>query len=448
MERDSLGVMDIDTDRYIGIQTLRAVENFSVSGRTLADMPELIRALALVKKAAARANQVASLMCPEKAAAIVKACDAVANGDLSDSFVVDVLQGGAGTSTNMNANEVIANRALELLGHDKGRYDVICPLGHVNRSQSTNDSYATAVRLSVYFLNQRLSRAINDLQIAFLNKAEEFRDVEKLGRTQLQDAVPMSAGSELHAYAVTLSEELKQLEHVAGHFLEVNMGGTAIGSGIGASAKYQEVIIDELRSVTELPIVRSANLFEASWDMGAFVLYSASIKRIAVKLSKIANDFRLLSSGPRGGLGEYRLPPRQPGSSLMPGKVNPVIPELVNIVCFRVIGTDSAITMAAEAGQLQLNAMEPLIVWSLSENVDLLARALKKFNTYCVQGLDVDRERCRQLLENSTALATSLVSVCGYEQTAEMARESLELGVSFREHVCARYPELLHHMKN
>lgn len=425
IEHDPLGEVAVPSDRYFGPQTARAVSNFNISGRSIGQMPELIVALAWVKKAAALTNQACGLLSADLAQTICRACDELLEGRLHQEFVVDVLQGGAGTSTNMNANEVIANRALELMGHKRGRYDIIHPIDHVNRNQSTNDAYATAVRLAVHQLCGKLETAIAQLAAAFGEKADLYRDTQKLGRTQLQDAVPMSAGAELRAFANTLVEDIDRIRELKRHFLEINLGGTAIGTGAGADMAYQQGIVSALADVSGLPVTGAFDRIEATWDMGAFLFFSGMLKRVAVKLSKICNDLRLLSSGPVGGLGELRLPAQQPGSSLMPGKVNPVIPEAVNQVCFRVIGGDTAITFAAEAGQLQLNAMEPLILATLHESCSLLVAAMDTLTVNCVQGLSVDVDRCHQTLEASTALAVQLVATTGYERAAEIAKAAL-----------------------
>lgn len=444
VETDALGSRTLESNAYHGIQTDRALENFSISGRTIADMPDLIKALAMVKKAAAQTNALSGELENDKADAIVQACDEIIAGLWRENFVVDVYQGGAGTSTNMNMNEVIANRALELLGHERGKYDVVHPTNHVNRSQSTNDSYATAVRLSLYFGNKRLQNGLLQLQRSFERQANKHMMTPKLGRTQLQDAVPMTVGAELQAYAVTIAEDVLQAEKTGKLLLEVNLGGTAIGSGLGASPAYANQIISNLAAVSGLRVRRSRSLYEASWDMGAFVLYSGLLKRVAAKLSKISNDLRLLSSGPNGGFAEYVLPARQAGSSLMPGKVNPVIPEMMNLVCFKAFGADTTVTFAAEAGQLQLNAMEPLIVWTLSETLELMIRAASALCVHCVDGIEIDAERCRAHLEQSTALATYLVPHTGYDEAAELAKQAIRSGLPFVEHITKKRPELLH----
>lgn len=442
IERDPLGEVAVPSERYFGPQTARALRNFGISGRTIGQMPELVRALAWVKKAAALTNHASGLLSADVALAICHACDELLEGRLHDEFVVDVLQGGAGTSTNMNANEVIANRALELMGRRRGCYDIIHPNDHVNRSQSTNDAYATAVRLAVHTLCGQLEAAIAQLATAFGEKADLYRDAPKLGRTQLQDAVPMSAGDELRAFANTLAEDIDRIRELKRHFLEINLGGTAIGTGAGADSAYQQAIVAALADVSGLPVTGALDRIEATWDMGAFLLFSGMLKRLAVKLSKICNDLRLLSSGPVGGLGELRLPAQQPGSSLMPGKVNPVIPEAVNQVCFRVIGGDTAITFAAEAGQLQLNAMEPLILATLHESCSLLNAAMDTLTANCVQGLSVEVERCRQTLEASTALAVQLVATTGYERAAELAKAALAARMPLSEYLELHDPGL------
>lgn len=406
-------------------------------------MPALLIALAEVKRAAAQANFAIGELDADRAMAIVQACDEIIAGSWHGEFVVDVLQGGAGTSTNMNMNEVVANRALMLLGHEHGQYDRLNPNDHVNRSQSTNDAYATAVRLSVYSKNRRLVQALADLENAFRSKAEEFGTIPKLGRTQLQDAVPMTLGQEFDAFAATIGEDRLRADEIGDLFLEVNLGGTAIGTGIGANPAYSERVLDCLRNSTGLKIVQASNLFEATWDMGAFVLYSGLLKRIAVKISKIASDLRLLASGPRGGLGEIKLPDRQPGSSLMPGKVNPVIPEAINQVAYRVFGADTTITFAADAGQLQLNAFEPIIAWSLHEAIDLLTAGMDVLANNCVSDISANPEACQDNLVRSTALATALVPQIGYMRAAELAKTALRDGIDLESAVAKLEPSSL-----
>lgn len=442
-ESDPLGEVDVPVERLFGAQTQRAVDNFPLTGVTISSMPLLIRSLAQVKKAAALTNMEIGELSPEIGRWIVSACDEVAAGRWDGEFVVDILQGGAGTSTNMNANEVIANRALELAGLRRADYASIHPNDHVNRSQSTNDAYATAVRLAVYGANEILLRRLAELSEAFSAKASQFDHIPKLGRTQLQDAVPMSLGMEFGAFAATIAEDAERGRELGALFLEVNLGGTAIGTGAGASPEYRERVVGKLAEVTGLPVKGASNLLEATWDMGAFVLYSGYLKRVASKLSKIANDLRLLSSGPRAGIGEILLPQRQPGSSIMPGKVNPVIPEAVNAAAFRVFGLDTTVTFAAEAGQLQLNAFEPVILASIDESVHLLSNAIALLIEKCLVDLEANPDVCRANLEASTALATFLVPTIGYTRAAEIAQRALHDGTSLRDAAMAMEPSVI-----
>ena len=432
-EQDSLGERDIPREAYFGIQTLRAVENFSLSDVALNHIPALVRALAMVKKAAANANYKLQQLPEPKYAAIVAACDDIIDGLLLDQFVVDVFQGGAGTSSNMNANEVIANRALEHLGRPRGEYQTIHPNDDVNMSQSTNDVYPTAVRLALLLSQNQVQTALHRLISAFEAKGRKFATIIKIGRTQLQDAVPITLGQEFEAFAATLREDTARLEEVASLFREVNLGGTAIGTRINASQVYAEQAIEDLSRISGIELKAAGNLVEASWDTGAFVTFSGILRRIAVKLSKIANDLRLLSSGPRSGLSEIRLPAVQPGSSIMPGKVNPVIPESVNQVCYQVIGNDLTVTMAAESGQLQLNAFEPLIVYNILSSMRLLGRAMTNLAERCVDGIEANVERCRAGAEESISLATALVPVVGYARAAEIAKQALASGQTVME---------------
>ena len=433
LEHDFLGELAIPEDAYYGVQTLRAVENFQISNYTLSSSPPLIRALAYVKKAAALANVELGVLPADIGKGICKACDELLEGKLHDQFPVDSIQGGAGTSTNMNANEVIANRALELLGHQKGEYEFCHPNNHVNCSQSTNDVYPTAFRLALYEELKRLAGHMEYLQKGFAQKGVEFSDVVKMGRTQLQDAVPMTLGQEFSAYATTIGEDIQRVEESAKLLLEINLGATAIGTGINAPADYARVVCTHLRNITALKVVTSENLIEATWDTGAYVQISGVLKRFAVKLSKICNDLRLLSSGPRTGINEINLPRLQPGSSIMPGKVNPVIPEVINQICFDVIGKDVTITLAAEAGQLELNVMEPIIAHSLFRAVDRLARGCNTLRDRCVDGITANKERCYELVVNSIGIVTNLVPVIGYEKTAAVAKEALDSGRSVSE---------------
>lgn len=425
-EHDLLGERDVHFEAYYGIQTLRGIENFNISGVTLSFYPLLVDGLAMVKMAAAKANHELGLLPKSTTDAIVRACNEILNGRYINYFQVDMIQGGAGTSTNMNANEVIANRALEILGFEKGQYEHCHPNNHVNLSQSTNDAYPTAVKIALINSNKRLIAVLQQLIEVFRRKATEFYGVIKMGRTQLQDAVPMTLGQSFEAYAVTLEEEVKRLNQNAALFLEVNMGGTAIGTGINADPEYPALVIKHLRTITGLDVSLAANLVEATQDTGAFVMYSSAIKRLALKLSKICNDLRLLSSGPRAGLNEINLPPMQPGSSIMPGKVNPVIPEVVNQIAFKVIGNDLTVSLAAEAGQLELNVMEPVIVQSLMESIEMLRNGMDTLNHRCVSGITANARRCREMVENSIGLVTALNPVLGYEKCTILAKEALE----------------------
>ena len=433
MEHDLLGTRPVPNNARYGVQTLRAMENFPITGIHIAHFPELIRALAMVKQAAARANYELDLLPGNIAGAIDRACEEILDGHWHGHFVVDVIQGGAGTSTNMNANEVIANRALEILGHQRGEYRYCHPNNHVNLSQSTNDAYPTAIRVATVMSHRALADAMREFVAALRTKAEQFHDVLKMGRTQLQDAVPMTLGQEFEAFAVTTAEDLARLEASAKLMLEVNLGGTAIGTGINADPRYQGVVLEKLREISGLPMVPAENLIEATADTGAFVHFSGVLKRIAVKLSKICNDLRLLSSGPRCGLDEINLPAMQPGSSIMPGKVNPVIPEVVNQVAFQVIGNDLSITLAAEAGQLQLNVMEPLITFNLFTSMSMLTSAVETLTTRCIRGITANAQHTRDQVEHSIGLVTAVVPALGYERASEVAKEALATGRSVRE---------------
>ncbi|WP_299103058.1 aspartate ammonia-lyase [uncultured Alistipes sp.] len=427
-EHDLLGEMEIPEEYYFGVQTMRAVENFHISRVRLNFFPRLIHALADVKQGAAAANRDLGLLDPAIADAITRACEELREDRFNEQFVVDMVQGGAGTSTNMNANEVIANRALELLGHHKGEYGYCHPNNHVNLSQSTNDAYPTAVRIALARSIDSAVTSLQELIAAFHAKGEEFADIIKMGRTQLQDAVPMTLGQEFEAYAATLTEEIDRLKTNMRLFYEINMGATAIGTGINADPDYAELCTKHLREITGLPLTKAANMIEATSDTGAFIMNSSALKRLAVKLSKICNDLRLLSSGPRCGLNEINLPPRQPGSSIMPGKVNPVIPEVVNQVAFRVIGNDLAITLASEAGQLELNVMEPIIVLSLFENIEMLVNAMNTLREKCIVGITANPEVCRRMVYNSIGLVTALNPYLGYETSTMLAKEALQSG--------------------
>lgn len=425
-EHDLLGTRDIPHEYYYGIQTLRALENFKISGITLNFFPVLIEAFASVKMAAAMANHELGILELTIRDGIVKACQEILNKHLHEHFMVDMIQGGAGTSTNMNANEVIANRALEIMGHERGEYQHCHPNNHVNLSQSTNDSYPTSVKIAIYNANRSLIQVLIESIKSFTGKAREFSKVIKMGRTQLQDAVPMTLGQTFEAYAVTLEEEVARLNENADLFLEVNMGATAIGTGINADPNYSKVVIKHLRKITGLDIKLAKNLIEATQDTGSFVMYSSAIKRLAIKLSKICNDLRLLSSGPRAGFNEINLPKMQPGSSIMPGKVNPVIPEVVNQIAFKVIGNDLTVSLAAEAGQLELNVMEPVIVQSLFQSIEMLKNGLAVLTDKCIKGITANEEICKTMVMNSIGLVTALNPILGYEVSSQLAKEALE----------------------
>ena len=429
VEKDLLGTLEIHSEAYYGIQTLRAVQNFRLSGVPLSHYPKLVIALAMVKQAAADANRELGHLSAAKHTAISTACARIIQGEFHEQFVVDMIQGGAGTSTNMNANEVIANIALEAMGHQKGEYQYLHPNNDVNMAQSTNDAYPTAIRVGLLLGHDFLLTSLDKLIQSFAAKGLEFGHVLKMGRTQLQDAVPMTLGQEFRAFATTLGEDLQHLKRLAPLLLtEVNLGGTAIGTGINADPRYQQLAVERLAIISNHPVVPAADLIEATSDMGAFVLFSGMLKRTAVKLSKVCNDLRLLSSGPRTGINEINLPARQPGSSIMPGKVNPVIPEAVNQVAFEVIGNDLALTLAAEAGQLQLNVMEPLIAYKILDSIRLLTRAMDMLREHCIDGITANEAHCRQLVEQSIGLVTALNPYIGYENATRIAKLALDSG--------------------
>jgi aspartate ammonia-lyase len=429
-EHDSLGEREIPNNAYYGVQTVRALENFAISGVPLRNFAHFVSALAYVKKAAAQAN--AELKCLDRkiADAIVAACDEVLAGELHDQFVVDMFQGGAGTSTNMCANEVIANRGLELMGHAKGDYKHLHPNDHVNCSQSTNDAYPTAIKLAVIFSLKDTLAAMTELRTALQGKEKEFAHVLKMGRTENQDAVPMTLGQEFGAYAVMITTAMAALKRSVEELHEINMGATAIGTGICSPPGYADLVTRRLVEVTGLPLKKAANLVEATQDSGCFTQMAATMKRAAVQISKICNDLRWLSSGPRCGLGEINLPPMQPGSSIMPGKVNPVIPELVSQICFQIIGYDVTIAMASEASELELNMAEPIIAYDLLHGLMILKNACVTLAARCVSGITANEERCRHYIKNSIGIVTALVPVIGYEKSASVAKEALATGGS------------------
>ncbi|PRY06085.1 aspartate ammonia-lyase [Pontibacter ummariensis] len=432
-EHDFLGEKEIPNEVYYGIQTARALDNFHITGIPVSKEPLFIQAFGYVKKAAAMANRDCGVLAPEIADAICKACDKLIAGEYLDQFVTDIIQGGAGTSVNMNVNEVVANLALEMLGHQKGEYQHVHPNNHVNFSQSTNDAYPTAFRLALYRKIEHYVESLENLQQAFAKKGEEFKNVLKMGRTQLQDAVPMTLGAEFHGYATTIKEDILRLNEAKMLICEVNMGATAIGTSINAPEGYPQIVTDHIRELTGIPVTLAEDLIEATCDTGAYVQVSGVLKRSAVKISKICNDLRLLSSGPRAGINEINLPRMQPGSSIMPGKVNPVIPEVVNQTAFYVIGNDMTVTMAAEAGQLQLNVMEPVIAFSLFSSFTYMSNACYTLQEKCVDGITANEELCKQMVMNSIGIVTALNPILGYEVASSIAKEALATGKSIHE---------------
>jgi aspartate ammonia-lyase len=430
IEHDFLGEKQIPNEVYYGVQTARALENFNITGIPQSREPLMIEAMAYVKKAAALANKDCGVLSESVAYAISKACDKLIAGQYLDQFPTDMIQGGAGTSVNMNANEVIANLGLEIMGLKKGDYDQLHPNNHVNCSQSTNDAYPTAFRLALFKKMEGMIQAMTVLRDAFGRKGEEFKNVIKMGRTQLQDAVPMTLGAEFHGFATTITEDIHRLCEAQKLILEINMGATAIGTSINAPSGYPELVTRYLAELSGVPVVLSEDLIEATSDTGAYVQISGVLKRCAVKLSKICNDLRLLSSGPRAGFNELNLPKLQPGSSIMPGKVNPVIPEVVNQTAYYVIGADVTITMAAEAGQLQLNVMEPVIAFSLFTSLSYLENACYALQSKCVDGITANEENCRNMVMNSIGIVTALNPILGYEACSGIAKEALNTGKS------------------
>jgi len=433
LEHDSLGQREVSDHVYYGVQTQRAIENFAISGVFISNFEHLVEGLALVKKAAALANHELGTLDEARMKAICGACDELLEGKLRDHFPVDMFQGGAGTSTNMNANEVIANRGLELMGHNKGEYQHLHPNDHVNCSQSTNDAYPTAIKLAVLLSSRNLIRAMEELRDSLEKKAEEFSDVLKMGRTENQDAVPMTLGQEFSAYGVMVDSAINAIEHAAYDFGDINMGATAIGTGITSPPGYANLVTEKLSEVSGFELRRARNLVEATQNAGIFVQMSATLKRGAVQISKICNDLRWLSSGPRCGLNEINLPPMQPGSSIMPGKVNPVIPELINQICYQVMGYDAVVSMAAEASELELCMAEPIIAYDLLHGMMILKNGCVTLAARCISGIEANRDICRGYVENSIGLVTALVPVIGYEQSADIAKEALKTGGSVYE---------------
>lgn len=438
LESDLLGELKVPAEAYYGVQTQRAINNYRISCNHMSDYPEYVISIAYVKWAAALANKELGALEPHIADAICAACKEITEGKFVDQFPVDMVQGGAGTSVNMNANEVIANRALEIMGHQKGEYKFCYPNDHVNCAQSTNDAYPTAFRYTFVRMNRNLERALRDLIASLRKKAVEFGAVIKMGRTQLQDAVPMTSGQEFQAFADNLEEELSNLNRNVVLLKEINMGGTAIGTGLNAVPGFAELCAQKMSELTGDTLISSPNLVEATPDTGAYVSYSAALKRLAVKLSKTCNDLRLLASGPRCGINEINLPAMAPGSSIMPGKVNPVIPEVTNQVCFKVFGNDTTVNFAAEAGQLQLNVMEPIIVESILESITWLTNAMDTLRTKCIDGITINKEHCEQMVKNSIGIVTALNPYIGYKNSTVIAKEALETGASVYDIVLAK----------
>jgi aspartate ammonia-lyase len=427
-ERDLLGDKAVPADAYFGVQTARAMGNFQITGVPISLYPDFIASFALVKIAAAKANRDCGVISEKVCDGIVAAASEVVQGKLLEQFAVDVIQGGAGTSTNMNVNEVIANRALEIMGYEKGDYQHCRPNDDVNASQSTNDAYPSSLKLTMLTTNQRLVAELKLLVEAFRAKAQEFDDVLKMGRTHLQDAVPMTLGQEFEAFALTLEGEVDGIELGAASLLSINMGGTAVGTGLNAPPGYSEKVVTYLRKETGFAFVLASNLVEATQDTQSFVFYSSRLRSLALKLIKVCNDLRLLASGPRAGLGEIRLPERQPGSSIMPGKVNPVIPEVMNQICFKIMGNDLAVCMAAQAGQLQLNVMEPVIAASILESIRMMMNGSATLRANCIEGIEVNREICEDNIARSIGVVTALVPVLGYKSSTALAAEALTTG--------------------
>lgn len=430
-EKDLLGGKNVPNDVYYGIQTLRAQENFPITNYLVEE--ELIKGIAYVKKAAALANMEIGRLDIDIGKAIVSAADEVILGQFHDQFVVDPIQGGAGTSTNMNANEVIANRALEILGKNKGDYDIIHPNIHVNMAQSTNDAFPTAIHVATLNLIKHLTVTLKDLQTAFLSKGKEFNEVIKMGRTHLQDAVPIRLGQEFEAYGEVLNRDLKRLENARENLLTVNLGATAVGTGLNADPEYMKRAVEILAQLTQYPLVSAENLVDATQTTDAYTEVSSVLKICMLNMSKIANDLRLMGSGPRAGLNELILPARQPGSSIMPGKVNPVICEVVSQVAFQVAGNDHTISMASEAGQFELNVMEPVIVFNLHESLKMMTQVLTVFRSYCIEGIQANIEKCKADVENSIGIITALNPHIGYDVATQVAKEAIETGISIRE---------------
>lgn len=430
MEHDLLGDKAVPAEALFGVQTLRCIENFDISGSLLSNYPQFIKGFGIVKKGAILANHKLGLVSDQIKDAVCMACDELIEGKHTEHFPIDMVQGGAGTSMNMNANEVIANRALEIMGKEHGDYKFCHPNDHVNMAQSTNDAYPSAMHLGMYMTHKVLKESLEKLIASFEAKEEEFSQIIKMGRTQLQDAVPMTLGQSFGAYKSAMVHELHRIDRAAEEFLTINMGATAIGTGITAEPGYAEICTQFIKEISAWDIQLADNLIEATHDTSCMVAYSSSLKQIAIRLSKICNDLRLLSSGPRTGIAEINLPPKQPGSSIMPGKVNPVIPEVVNQVCFKVIGNDFTITMASEAAQLELNVMEPVLVQSLVESADWLTRAFDTLRIECIDGITANPEHCRHMVEHSIGIVTALKPYIGYSNCTDIAKTALKTGES------------------
>lgn len=427
-ESDLLGAREVPQEALYGVQTLRGIENFRISKFHLNEYPDFINGLAITKMGAAIANSKLGLLTESQTQAIVQACREILDGKHHNHFPVDMIQGGAGTTTNMNANEVIANRALEIMGHQRGEYQYCSPNDHVNRSQSTNDAYPTAIHIGMYFTHHKLVKHLTDLIDAFQRKAEEFKHVIKMGRTQLEDAVPMTLGQTFNGFASILRNEISNLNFAAKEFLTVNMGATAIGTGITAEPGYAELCVEALAEITGWNVVLSDDLVGATSDTSCLVGYSSAMRRVAVKMNKICNDLRLLASGPRCGLGEFNLPPMQPGSSIMPGKVNPVIPEVMNQISYKVIGNDLCVAMSGEAAQMELNAMEPVMAQCCFESAELLMNGFDTLRTLCIDGITANEATCRRYVHDSIGVVTALNPVIGYKNSTKIAKEALETG--------------------
>ncbi|WP_132745216.1 aspartate ammonia-lyase [Scopulibacillus darangshiensis] len=439
IEKDFLGSKEVPGDAYYGIQTLRAVENFPITGNRISE--DLIKALAIVKKAAALANMDVKRLYEGLGHPVVMAADEIIEGKWHDHFIVDPIQGGAGTSINMNANEVIANRALELLGHEKGEYHHLSPNSHVNMSQSTNDVFPTAIHISTLNLLNKLLDTMQDMHHVLNKKAEQFNHVIKMGRTHIQDAVPIRLGQEFEAYSRVLKRDIDRIQHSRQHLYEVNMGATAVGTGLNADPRYIENVVKHLVEISGLPLVGAEHLVDATQNTDAYTEVSAALKICMINMSKIANDLRLMASGPRAGFGEITLPSRQPGSSIMPGKVNPVMAEMINQVAFQVSGNDHTIGLASEAGQLELNVMEPVLVFNLLQSISIMNNAFRAFTDYCLEGIEANEARLKEYVEKSVGIITAVNPHIGYEVAARIAREAILKGKSVRE-LCLLYDVL------